>query len=213
MLYEVITYYREALLELNRLIFYQPQRVDDTQYLNFLTCKRALNELEDAIFTYENSFPEQIKHNPEIVYELGNINFELGAFDKALLYYNDCMKSFTDSIWYEKSVLMAGLTYAKQKHWEESKSAFMSLADNSILSYSRTHCMNILQNREHISYKKPYLAGICSVVPGLGYLYAGHKHTAVSALLINGLLAYATYTNRITSYNVCYTKLLREGFN
>jgi hypothetical protein len=43
--------------------------------------------------------------------------------------------------------------------------------------------------------KNPTVAGLLSVIPGLGYAYAGHKQTAISALLVNGLITYATYSN------------------
>jgi len=188
-------YYREALLELNRLIFYNPDNVHESQYLNYLICKRALNEYEDAVFAYENSFPARIKSNAAIINELGNINFELGNYDKALHYYNDCIKFHTDTIQSEKSVLMKGLVYASQKQWDESENMFISLSDNSIFTYSKKSCLAILKERENIKYKKPYLAGIYSVIPGLGYIYSGHKQTALSSLVINGLLAYATYTS------------------
>ena len=33
------------------------------------------------------------------------------------------------------------------------------------------------------------------MIPGLGYLYSGHKGTALTSLLVNGLLMYACYTS------------------
>ena len=53
----------------------------------------------------------------------------------------------------------------------------------------------LLQQAIQQKYKKPALGGILGVVPGLGYLYAGHKQTFVSAFLLNGLLMYATYSS------------------
>ena len=34
-----------------------------------------------------------------------------------------------------------------------------------------------------------------SIIPGAGYYYTGYKQTALSSLLLNGLLAYATTSN------------------
>lgn len=39
------------------------------------------------------------------------------------------------------------------------------------------------------------LAGTLSIIPGLGYAYTGHKQTAITAFLVNGLITYATFTN------------------
>ncbi|MFW5700897.1 MAG: membrane protein insertion efficiency factor YidD [Cyclobacteriaceae bacterium] len=188
-------HYREALLEINRLIFYNPDEVNEAQYLNYLVCKRALNELEDAIFNYENSFPEAIRNNPKIKNEIGNINFDLGNYDKALKIYDECLGSSSDTIIYDKSLLMKGLTYAHQKKWNESKQMFSSISDQSMFNYSKKNCLSALSFRENISYKKPFIAGVLSVIPGLGYIYSGHKQTALSSFIINGLLAYATYTS------------------
>lgn len=186
-------YYREALLELNRLIFYN-SNMHDTQFLNYLICKRALNEFEDAVYSYENSFPNHVKNNYAIINELGNINYELGNYTKAIDYFDYCLSS-SDPILHEKSFLMKGLIFANQKKWKESKNMFLSLSDIQIYSYSKKSCLEILQDRERIRYKKPYLAGIYSIIPGLGYVYSGHKQTALSSIIFNGLLAYASYTS------------------
>ncbi len=39
------------------------------------------------------------------------------------------------------------------------------------------------------------IAGVLSIIPGAGYAYTGHTQTAISSLIINGLLTYATYSN------------------
>lgn len=38
-----------------------------------------------------------------------------------------------------------------------------------------------------VPLKNPRLAGILSIIPGLGYAYAGHKQTAIAALLVVGI--------------------------
>jgi putative membrane protein insertion efficiency factor len=187
-------YYREALLELNRLMFHDPDEMSEYQFLNFLICKRALNEMEDAVFAYDNNFPEKIKSSPLIIHEIGNINLELSNYDKALASYDRCIKLQSDSALIDRSRLMKGLTFANQKKWNESKGMFLAIPDNSIYKYSKDNCLAILQKRETLSYKSPFLAGCMSIVPGLGYVYTGHKQTALSSFIINGLLAYATYS-------------------
>ncbi len=41
-------------------------------------------------------------------------------------------------------------------------------------------------------HKSPMLAGVLGIAPGAGYAYAGHRHTALSALLVLGVLGWAT---------------------
>jgi hypothetical protein len=43
--------------------------------------------------------------------------------------------------------------------------------------------------------KNPTTAKILSIIPGAGYLYAGHRGSALTSLFINSLLAYATFTS------------------
>ena len=52
-----------------------------------------------------------------------------------------------------------------------------------------------INNFKILKEKNPTLSGIISIIPGAGYFYTGHKQTAVSAFVINSLLAYATFTN------------------
>ena len=53
-----------------------------------------------------------------------------------------------------------------------------------------------LNDLNSIKYKSPTLATISSIIiPGSGYIYAGHTVTGISALIFNSLLAYATYTS------------------
>jgi hypothetical protein len=55
--------------------------------------------------------------------------------------------------------------------------------------------IKIIESNDDIKYKNPKTAMFLSILPGAGYLYTGYKQTALSSLLVNGLLAYATSSN------------------
>lgn len=62
---------------------------------------------------------------------------------------------------------------------------------------------NVSQKALDFKYKSPKLAGLLSLIPGLGYAYTGHKQTALTAFLVNSLIGYATYTNiKNTNYGM-----------
>ncbi|HSJ68281.1 MAG TPA: hypothetical protein VK921_11420, partial [Anditalea sp.] len=64
-----------------------------------------------------------------------------------------------------------------------------------IYSEYAIHNQKIVTELSTFKRKKRATAGIASIIPGGGYFYTGHKTTAVSSLVLNGLLAYATYTS------------------
>ena len=55
--------------------------------------------------------------------------------------------------------------------------------------------LQVFESLRNMRKKKPLTAGLLSIIPGMGYLYCGQPGNAITSLLINGLLAYATYTS------------------
>ena len=47
------------------------------------------------------------------------------------------------------------------------------------------------------------MAGTLAIIPGLGYLYSGHKSSAITSVIVNGLLCYALYSNiKVENYGM-----------
>ena len=52
----------------------------------------------------------------------------------------------------------------------------------------------LIENQNNLPYKSPLLAGIMSsIIPGSGYLYAGHTKEALSAFVVNILFGSGIY--------------------
>lgn len=64
-------------------------------------------------------------------------------------------------------------------------------SDHSLFSASED-LLAILDEELPLSFKSPVLAGVLSVVPGLGHLYIGDPLAALTALVWNGLFVVAT---------------------
>ena len=187
-------YYREALLEITRIEF-RSSTFDIELFINKIICLKALNEHEKAIFAYETKCPSDHKQNAELLYQLSVIQYQLGNYEQSLHYNSQAVSSCNDCFFRPKLVSLQGLIYARQYEWQASRSAFESLQDYEGFQGLSQANVSILEKEKKLKVKSPTFAGIISVVPGLGYAYAGHTQTAITALLVNGLLAYATYSS------------------
>ena len=76
------------------------------------------------------------------------------------------------------------------EYLELAKKELTNLTDESI--YARDTSLKIIDDYALSQKKNPTKALILSLVPGGGYIYAGHKQTGITSLLINSMLAYAT---------------------
>lgn len=187
-------YYKEALIEIYRIEF-KTKTFNLELFINKIICLRAIGEYENAIFEYETKCPFESKLNFELVQQISAIHYKLQNFDQALALNKSILNTNLDSIKVPKILLQNGLIYANISDWQNSKKVFESLSNFE--SYKQVSISNfkISEKGEHARMKQPMLAGTLSIIPGLGYAYTGHRQTAFSALLINGLLSYATYSS------------------
>jgi putative component of membrane protein insertase Oxa1/YidC/SpoIIIJ protein YidD len=187
-------YYHEALLEINRVEFHSKVFSVDL-FINKVICLKAIGEYEKALFEYENKCPIDYKSNTELSYQIALILYKLQNYDRALQSNSVALESCADSLCKMKIILLNGLLYANKLDWQNSMRSYKSLSvfdSYKQISYSNFQLVEEAIRRKGLS---PSVAGALSIIPGLGYAYTGHPQTAVSALMINGLLAYATYTN------------------
>ena len=88
---------------------------------------------------------------------------------------------------------LLGIVFARMGKFEEAEEAWGTAGrdENDTVSAALLRGIPFLQDAPR---RSPLLAGMLSaVVPGAGYAYAGRPATALAALIINGLFAWATY--------------------
>jgi len=187
-------YYQEALLEVMRIEFHLNTFNIDL-FINKVICLKAIGEYEKALFEYETKCPAEYKSNTELAFQIALIQYKLQNYDNALLSNSRALESCADTFCKPKIILLNGLLYAYKCDWQNSMLAYKSLSQFD--SYTQISNTNFLLSKKanQLKNKSPSLAGVLSIMPGLGYAYSGHKQTAISSLLVNGLLAYATYTS------------------
>jgi hypothetical protein len=99
-----------------------------------------------------------------------------------------------DSLAYQKMHTLMALSYVREEKYDSAHASF-SLAnewnkDKNLHAFNQCH----LRELQTMKLKSPGWAKGLSIIPGLGYLYTGHKGSALTSFLVNGLLGYATYT-------------------
>jgi len=186
--------YNEALLEIKRIQYLHPV-FNAELFVNELICLRATGEFEKAIYSYEVHCPETFKDKPEILYQLATVYYNLDNYDKALEIVNKSLVNTDNKYLKAKSLSFQGVLYAHQYDWKNALSTFESLDTNTFSNAISKDKIRILKSSLPLKQKKPAVAALLSIIPGAGYAYSGHKQTAISAFIINGLLTYATYSN------------------
>lgn len=187
-------YYQEALLEIMRIEF-KKSSFDIELFINKIICLKALGQYEKALFDFETKCNSEYKQNPELLYQISIIEYKLGNYKRSLYCDSLALASCERCFLKPKLVTLQGLIYARQHNWAASLNTFETLG--IMEGHEKLAQINtaILQKTKHLKHKSAALAGLVSVVPGLGYAYSGHGQTAITAFLVNGLLAYATYSN------------------
>ena len=182
--------YHEALLEVNRIKYTQGNLENLVAYE--LLCLNALERYDRTRWMIETELSENQRSQPQLIrqyytayYKMGNYQKVISAADIALSTNND------PDINYLKTLVFNG--FLKEKQTGRAQ-AFVQEAGSS-LRHPDTY-RAVLTDLQSLKQKSPIVAGISSVlIPGAGYIYAGHTKTGVTSLLFNTLFAYATYTS------------------
>ena len=124
------------------------------------------------------------------VTEKVNRNFNIGAFSAPI----SLEDMDVDKVIESRIIFYQGENISDYENkFNDAKSY---VYNNRLNSLDVNDAETALSGLNSIKYKSPTLATISSIIiPGSGYIYAGHTVTGISALIFNSLLAYATYTS------------------
>jgi putative membrane protein insertion efficiency factor len=188
-------YHSEAL----QAILYHEFSISDFNlelFINKIICLSTAGEFEKAIFDYEVRCSEEFKKNSDLAFQIALIHYKLGNYDKALFTNNISIEHCHSKFLKPKLIILNGILYANKIEWEKSKESYQKLTDFEGYERVAKSSINLTEQAIHQKNKKPFLAATLStLLPGAGYAYTNHKQTAISALIVNGLLAYATYSS------------------
>lgn len=170
-----------ALYELLKLEF-NTGVLSEEMFINRMISYEALGEFENAIFdrrvNYARYFSNPLSyHMARIYYAVSNTEYleELNITD-------------IDDGFYQSKILAIKLASTLKS--EGLDVTIREVATLNIQEKNISFLDQFIKKSNDVKYKSRNLAGILSIVPGLGYIYAGHKRTGFTSLLVNSALAY-----------------------
>ena len=183
--------YSGAMLEIRREQFYRP---NDALYLPKLICYRGMRNPLQAVFEYQTEFPASVKKSFRVNYQAALAYYELENFIDLRHTLNYALLHAHDSLACQKMHTLMALSYVREEKYDSAHVSFSQAhewnKDDNMYSFNQRN----LRELQTMKQKSPGLAKSLSIIPGLGYLYTGHKGSALTSFLVNGLLGYATYT-------------------
>lgn len=183
--------YNSALLEIRRIEFME-NAFTPQLYAKKLLCMRALGMHEEAIFDYETLQDTTAKRNGRICMQAALAYYETGNYGETANKLN-MLDAANDSTAHYNRHILQGITETHMKEYDSAANSFKLAAQYNSRTYEKN--MMLLDQLRMQKRKSPTVAKYLSIIPGLGYLYSGHKGSAFTALLVNGALGYATYTS------------------
>lgn len=183
--------YSAALLEIERLHHIR-KTLSPLLYLKKLQCLRGLGRHEKALYEYDVNFPAEVKETPDIIMELAFTNYLLTNYTATIALTQKIEE--TNSLFIKSRTLQA-LSLTRENRILEAKKTFTELATIFPENPSLNKNLQLAEKLINIKEKNSNIAKALSIIPGLGYLYAGHKGSAATSFFINSLLIYATYTS------------------
>ena len=196
--------YEAALLEIERLFFFYPEKYkyEALLYVDKLKCYEGMGKFTQALKAYDAA-PSSLKEDYSLLYTSAHIlsltsenALSLERFEKAAdIFENNADLSREYAAPYGELALL----YAEKGEFDRAGQAFDSKLswDGNELAYSRS--LSVLEDMQRRREKSKWLAAGLSLIPGAGYLYTGSLSNALTSLLINSLLFYATWTSASSS--------------
>lgn len=183
--------YNSALLEIRRIEFMDNVFIPHLYAKKFL-CMRALGMYEEGIFEFETLEDSAAKTNSRICLQASLAYYETGNYEETINKLN-MLDAAGDSTAYYNQYILQGITYSRMEEYDKAMNSFEQAARYNVGTYDRN--IDFLNQLSAQKRKNPIVAKCLSIIPGLGYLYSGHKGSALTSLLVNGALGYATYTS------------------
>jgi hypothetical protein len=206
----ILTFNSLSLCQLNS--FHTPDKIK--LFADYLFCQKDYLRAFDEYTKLDYSFI-----NDTILFKLGYISLHIEKFNssisffdqinnnsplkglslnhKTLVYFlNGDLKSIQNNIQSNPNFNMSSsvkmLILASILH----KDIFISKMDFSIFEQHEREKIQLLSdNRFNPHLKSPLIAGLLSLIPGLGKIYTKNYSDGLTAFFLNGLLAYLTYNN------------------
>ena len=187
--------YQGAMNEIDRILFNDHDKVHPDIYAFKLKCFEGLNSYGDGILAFEQSFPDVAKENYSTIFNVAHLYDLTGDENTSLHYYKKAAAVYSIDQNTIHPFSEIGKISVKRGQYEDAREAFrqkLSIDSNS-LAFNST--MSVIEDLETFKRKDKNIAMALSIIPGGGYFYTHQFRNALTALILNAALGYASYTS------------------
>lgn len=187
--------YDLAILEFRRFLFLFPDSDESARaYQGLFRARLAMEDHLGALHVAQEAAAALSDRSDAPItwyYNLGVAYYYLENYPRAISEWRRSTAG-PDEILTARSPMLIGLAQVSEFDWEEAAGQFGRVSgDNPYAPYAE-RCRELAIQGMRLPHRSPTLAGVFSIVPGGGYLYAGYPRTALSAFIINGLFMWGT---------------------
>jgi len=186
--------YKTSITEFQRFLFLYPKdkRVLKAQYQIGLAYKKQ-KKYYHAIETFQKI----IQHRPinetvvQSAFLLSECYISKNNYHMARSVLESLDKQNVNKIDHDNLYYQMGWLYIKAKRYSLAHEKFLLINNKSRFPISEI--CNAIEKRKNLPRKNPMVAGILSVIPGLGQAYCGRYRDAMLSFIVNGIIGWATW--------------------
>ena len=185
--YRAITEYKKLLI-----LFPDSERADYALFKIGMAYFKG-EEYESSIRSFSSlrAKYQESEHLVEARYFEGLSYWKLKEFASARKMFDDLAAAYPHSLYAPRSLMAASLVALDEENISESRSHLEKLISrypDGQAARNAKHVVPLIGQYKNLPQKSEALAAILSaVIPGSGYVYAGHFGDGITAFLINGL--------------------------
>ncbi len=187
--------YHGALYEIDRQLFKAAGSANVGLYAYKLKCYEGLGCYRDGILAFERSFPASAINDYATLFNVAHLYDLIGDADTSITYYEKASRLYSPDQPCSHPFSELGKAYARRKQYDNARLSFQNkmAVDGNRDAYNAS--ISIIQELEAFNAKKKGIAMALSIIPGGGYFYTKQPKSAFTALILNGVLGYASYTS------------------
>jgi putative component of membrane protein insertase Oxa1/YidC/SpoIIIJ protein YidD len=183
--------YSEALIEINKIKIAKRELGDELIAFEMM-CLNAMKRYDKVIYNY-SLLNSSSKNSTEVIKQLVSSHLKLENYSEIIKIDSILITKDKNEYRVRQLLNLVFTSYLNDNKFTEAK---LYVSNKRLNSLDESNAESALNDLNSIKYKSPTLATISSIIiPGSGYIYAGHTVSGISALIFNSLLAYATYTS------------------
>ncbi len=183
--------YSEALIEIYKIKIEKRDLGDDLIAFEMM-CLNAMKMYDKVIYNY-SLLDIKSKNSTSILKQLFKSHLKLENYNNIIQLDSVLIQKDKSDFRVRQLLNLVFTSYINNNKLAEAQ---LYINNNRLNNSDVKNAETALNDLNSIKYKSPTIATISSIIiPGSGYIYAGHTVTGISALIFNSLLAYATYTS------------------